>query len=174
MYKLGDKVWVAFLESREKWVLCPHCCGKRALTVILGDDSRVSIDCDCCRYGYEGSKGYLKSYAWVSGVKESTITKVEQEWPTKVEYGVDGGYRVDQDKVFDTQAGAEVRAQELIVEQEKEELRRIQVKEKVDRNWAWNVRYHRDKIRSAEKDLIYHRSKLAVAQTHVKEEKSGS
>ena len=174
MYKLGDKVFVAFLKSHEKWVTCPHCFGKRALTVILGDDSQVSIDCDCCRYGFEGSKGYLKSWGWVSGVKESTITKVEQEWPEKIEYGVDGGYRVDQDKVFDTQVAAEIRAQELIIEQDKKELHCIQVKERVDRNWAWNVRYHRERIKQSEKDLEYHRAKLAVAQTHVKEDKNGS
>ena len=87
MYKLNDKVWVAFLEHRENWVICPHCYGKRAITVILGDDSKVSIDCDCCRYGFEGSKGYIRSSVWVSGVKECMITKVEQEWPAKIEYG---------------------------------------------------------------------------------------
>ena len=53
------------------------------------------------------------------------------------------------------------------MEEEKEELL-VTSEYKDTRSWAWNATYHRGCIRQAEKDLEYHRAKLAVALEHKK------
>ena len=60
---------------------------------------------------------------------------------------------------------------ELAKEHNQEELAKIYRKEKNNHTWSWNAHYHRDCIRRAEKDLIYHKAKLEVAKVKTKEEK---
>ena len=44
MHNLGDTVWRATVKRSQVHVACPDCFGRRALRVILGDDSEVVID----------------------------------------------------------------------------------------------------------------------------------
>jgi hypothetical protein len=42
-------------------------------------------------------------------------------------------------------------------------------KTKDHRSWAWNASYHRRNIKDLERQLEYHRSKLAVCAANAKE-----
>lgn len=168
-YKIDDVVWYANRETKTEQVICPECFGNKFLTVILGDNSQVDIDCVGCGAGLENPKGYIVYYKHLVNVKQITIEKIE-ETKLKTEYGFNGCYRVDGKNLFDTKKEAEKKAEILAEEHNKEELERIYRKEKNNRTWSWNVHYHRDCIRKAEKDLIYHNAKLKVAKIKTKEE----
>jgi len=100
-------------------------------------------------------------------VAEVEIEKVEQT-ATEVKYGFRGCYHADQDCMCDTKEEAEAKALELAEKHNQEELDRIYRKEKHNRTWAWNAHYHRDCIKRAEKDLLYHTAKLNVAKARAK------
>lgn len=170
MYKIGDKVWYAQIKSSEDKVLCPDCFGKTYLTVILGDNSQVTIECAGCKRGYNEPDGYVFYYKRVVAVSLVTIERMEIE-KDKIEYGFNGCYRTDESEVFIDKESAEKEAARLTEELNKEELAKIYRKEKNNRDWAWNAHYHRDCIRRAQHDLDYHTAKLNYAKIKVKEVK---
>ena len=168
VYNIGDKVWYAQRKAVERQELCPDCFGQRALTVIKGDGSQVSIGCVACVRGFDYATGYVNWHGHVVDVAEVVIEKVELT-PDKVEYGFRNCYHADQSCMFDTKEEAEARALELAEEHNQEERERIYRKEKHNHTWAWNAHYHRDCIKRAENDLKYHTAKLNVAKVRAKE-----
>ena len=179
MRAIGDKVWYAKSGSEEKSVLCPECFGKKYLKVILGDDSELLIHCVSCsyrpEYSYEEiSTGYVKYYAWSAKPIQLEITGMDIDG-LKVEYksatGHGSYYRLNEDEIFDTEEEAKLRANQLSAEHNQDELDKINRKEKNNRTWAWNVHYHRNCIKRAERDLAYHQSKFLSAKAHLKEDK---
>ena len=172
-FKLGDKVWYAQRRTVEEHVVCPDCFGQKALTVIKGDGSQVSIECEGCRIGYEGSQGYVRYYKQSCDVKEITITKVEES-TTETRYGFWECYCADEDCMFTNKEDAEKKAEELAQQHNQNELNKINQKERYNRTWSWNAYYHRDCIIRAERDLEYHTKKLSVAKVKAKEDKLAS
>ena len=180
MYNIGDRVWYAGMESREASVVCPECFGKKYLTVILGDDSQVTIDCAGCASGYNPPKGYVTYYENTAFVEQVTITGFDVD-ADKIRYKFDivrkcndGFHRTlqsgaDDYKVFGTKEEAEVKAKELAEEHNREKLERINCKEQHNHTWSWNVHYHRRQIREAKKSIEYHEGKLVVAREKSKE-----
>jgi hypothetical protein len=166
-YKIGDRVWYAERKAVEKTVVCPDCFGSKALTVIKGDGSQVSIGCAGCASGYEPPKGYINYMSSEVAVSTSVIDRLEIK-TDKTTYGSSGFYSVEECDIFDTKEEAEARALVLAKEYNDEQLARIYQKEKHNRTWAWNVRYHRDCIKRAEKDIVYHTAKLNAAKEKVK------
>ena len=171
-YDIGDKVWWASRISTEERVVCPECFGKLFLTVILGDNSQVTIECAGCASGYNPPRGYITYWKQTVGVKQSTVGGIENYIDKPIGYKVNYtgcSYNcVKEDEVFDTREEAEKRALELAEQHNKEELVRIHRKEKNNRSWSWNAHYHRDCIRRAKKDIEYHSAKLEVAKQHQK------
>lgn len=167
-YKIGDTVWYAQVKSFEGIEPCPDCFGQKALTVIKGDGSKVSIECVGCASGFESPKGYVTYYGWKSDVRQVLIQRVEIT-NEGVEYGHSQCYRVKEEELFDTKEEAEIRAKEKWESHNAEEIARIYQKEKHNRTWAWNAHHHRDCIKRAEKDLAYHTAKLNVAKVKAKE-----
>ncbi len=166
-YKIGDMVWYAQMKHVEKTVVCPDCFGQKALTVIKGDGSQVSIDCGCGR-GYEPPLGYYSYIAYLPDVRRVVIQRIEITGET-VEYGHSENYRNQESDLFDNKEDAEKRAVELAAKYEQEELEKIYRKDKHDRTWAWHVRYHRECLKQAQHDVEYHSAKLNVAKTKSKE-----
>ena len=174
MFNLEDRVWHASRTGVEERVVCPECFGKKYLTVILGDDSQVTIDCAGCASGYDPPKGYVTYRKQDVDVSQVTIDRVEIN-PDYVEYGFDRagcGIRIAKDtEIFATKEEAEIRAKELSEEWNKEQHDKIHRKEKNNRTWSWHVHYHRRQIRDAEQTIEYAKAKLDAAKTHTKEEK---
>ena len=166
-YEMGDKVWYAKRDVVVKTMPCPECFGQKALTVILGDGSQVSIDCAGCACGCEPPTGYITYLEYIEKVLEVTIDRIE-ETSTETKYGF-SGHRIKETELFMNKEDAKRRALELAEEFNKEEIEKINRKEKHDRTWSWNVHYHRKCIRGAEKELIYHKAKLEVAKAKEKE-----
>jgi hypothetical protein len=172
IYSLGDTVWHAHHIRAQRTITCPECFGKKYLTVILGDDSKVTIDCAGCASGYDPPKGYVNYYEYSPEVRQVIISKVEIT-KDHVEYGYDGtngSHWIAKDtELFSTKEEAEIKAKELAEEWNKEQLARIHRKEKKDHTWAWHVHYYRKQIRDAKKTIEHAQKKLDAAREHSKE-----
>jgi len=172
-YNIGDMVWWAHISTQEIWVTCPDCVGKKYLTVILGDESSVTIDCAGCSAGYDPPRGSLREYETKATPKKIRISRITLETDS-VEYlgsEFDSNYCLDSEDLFDTEEEAEERSKQLMKKfLEEQDHRRIQGKDSKHRTWAWHVTYHRQEIKRAEKNLAYHIAKIEVARGLAKEE----
>jgi len=167
-YKIGDLIWYAHMKYVSKTVTCPDCFGQKALTVIKGDGSQVSIDCGC-RHGCEGPRGYYEYTAYVPDVRQVAIQRIEIEGEN-ISYGHSQNYSAQESDMFDNKEDAEKRAVELVAQHEVEELAKIYRKDKHNHTWAWHVRYHRECLKRAMKDIEYHSAKLNVAKVKAKQD----
>jgi len=175
-FNIGDVVWIVDTGITQKWMMCPDCMGKKFLTVILGDGSKVTIDCAGCQAGFDPPTGKVSYYEWSANTKCSIVRKVEIEvaaGKTKITYGFEDRGYVDESDVFKTIEEAMARAKELAEERNKAEIERISTKEKPAHTWSWNACYHRRQIKEAERNLEYHKAKLEVAKTKAKEKDNG-
>lgn len=171
MFNIGDVVYQARTGQEQTWIQCPECLGTCRLRVILGDNSEVSIPCNCCEYGYEGSKGMLSTYTFVAQADLHHITGVESEQRDgvlHVRYRF-GCYSSEAENVFATPLEAVTRALELKAEHEAEEKKRLGYKEKQNKKWSWNVRYWRSEIRRAKETIAHCEAKLSMAPKNIKE-----
>lgn len=163
-FNIGDKAWVAWFGNHtEAWITCPHCFGKKFLTVIMGDDSQITIDCECCKEGYNGCRGKIVEYQFVANAYEITIESVELR---------DGVYRYNSNEenlVFKTKEEAEKRAEEFRAENEANEKSRMLHKKDTNRTWAWNASHHRKRLKDALREIEYHSGALNVAKLKSKE-----
>lgn len=177
-FKIGDKVWYARAGRYETQILCPDCEGSRRVRVIFANNEETSIDCGGCSRGYEGSSGTITEYKFKADVHQTTIDGVDQ-YRNKTTYKVNGNeymncyYSFDEKDIFGTEEEAVKRCQELIKEEVDIERDRLLRKEKDSKTWAWNASYHRKNIKNAERDLAYHRAKLAIADARKKEPVNG-
>lgn len=165
-FDIGQEVWTSGYSRREKQKTCPDCFGKKFLTVILGDDSRVYIDCAGCSRGYESPCGYVTDYEYGERVEPRTITGMEinEEHGDQVIRYKFSCYTFESDLVFATREEAQEKSIELGKAQKlDDEKRMLTQKENRQRTWSWNATYHRSEIKRLEKDLAYHKEKLNVA-----------
>lgn len=161
-YNIGDEVYYATHESKQIWVECPECIGSGRLKVTLGTGEELHINCQCCERGYEGSPG--KIYTWEPKAKVELITISRMEInPDRITYGGHSSYILNEDRLFKTKKEAEEKAKKLTEEYKIGLEKDLHRKEKDSKSWAWHVHYHRREIKSAEKQIEYHKSKLAIA-----------
>ena len=161
-FSIGDKVWVVVEDNLSQGITCRDCFGKGALTVILGDDSWVSLACEACR-----GRGEVSVRVYQVAVREREIDGVRRSFG-EVRYEALGSI-VDRDKIFTERAAAEAHAESLRLAHEKESTEKHTNKREPNRTWAWHVSYYRKQIRRAETDIIYAKQALAVAEKKAKE-----
>lgn len=173
-FKIGDIAYIASHTSDETWETCPDCHGAKKLKVTLGDGSEVGVDCSLCDVGgWSGPKGSIQIHKLTPKVETITITGVnvtQREDSILVEYR-NHYSTISADRVFATREDAYEQAVKNVAKHDLEEAERLKRKERNEKTWAWNVRYHRAEIREAEKRIAYHSKKLEYARPHVKEEK---
>lgn len=169
IYNIGDKVWWAHCESKETHPTCPDCLGSGKLTVIMGDQSKVSIDCTGCRRGYLGSVGYIIQYEWVNNPIQVEIIRVEKKLSGQYEYKTTDSYLIEEKDLFIDLVNAQERCIELTEERRLDNIKSIKMKYKDTHSWAWNATYHRKCIRDAYKNIEYHTNKLSFADKKSKE-----
>lgn len=173
MFKLGDKVFKASYERREKWVVCPDCLGSKHLKVTLGDGSEVTIECGGCDPGgFEASTGRIRQYDYVTEIKEYTVTGVNLR-AEEVGYELNnfghGSYYTGTNKdVLGTKEEALAEGERQRLEHEAAENKRWMAKTKDHKSWAWNASYHRRCAKKAEQELEYHRGKAQVCAAKAK------
>ena len=162
-YEIGQEIWWARFETSESSIECPDCAGKGSIRCIMGDETEVTVDCQNCQIGYEEfARGRIRTYNRTPSAEKTVITGMDVS-STKTEYRVPSSYIVPEDRVFETEEEALVKAQKLADEASRQELDRIARKEKDTRSWSWNATYHRRCISRAKKDIEYHTRKLDVA-----------
>ena len=169
-FQIGDIVYQAYAGQEQIWITCPECCGSGRLRVILGDDSEMSIPCVCCERGYEGSPGKIQTYQFLSRATEHVVTGMElrqNDEGLQVRYSF-GCYSSEASKVFATRDEALQRAEQLVIEHQAEETKRLKYKEKQHKTWAWNVSYWRRGIRKAKEEIARYEARLAVAPKNPK------
>lgn len=167
-YAVGDTAWWPTFGLTETSVECPDCGGTGRLRVKFHDDTEVSIGCANCGPGFNPSTGRVKCYDRLAEVKLVTISGMEIS-EGKVEYRTSNSYRIGPDKLFDTQAEAQVAAEALAKEYDREEREKIFKREKDGKSWAWHATYHRRQLKRAEKDIVYHTKKLNAANLKANE-----
>jgi hypothetical protein len=169
-YQIGQEVWFAGFDSVRTYVECPDCGGSARVRVMLPDDTIVSIACEGCREGYNGSWGRIRVYTRKPTCELVTLTGVEIEGE-KAEWRALNHYRMSEDDLFDNEADCMVAAQAKADRYDQEERDRINHKEKPLKSWAWHAHYHRKQIKDAEKNIEYHKARLAVASLKAKADK---
>ena len=170
-FNIGDTIYFARAGQETIWITCPECLGSGRLRVILGDDSEVSIACECCSRGYEGSPGKMQTYAYRSVPEPVIITGIEtskHDETIRVVYKI-GCWVTEEKDLFATRDEALLRAATLVAEHEAEEKKRLGYKEKQHKTWAWHVRYYRSLIRHAKEEIARAEAKLAMVPKNVKE-----
>lgn len=170
-YKIGDAVWRATFGSSENYVTCHDCGGTGRLRVIFHDETVASIECRNCALGYDPPTGRVRCYDRIGKADLGVIAGIELTTErVSYRFGSDRFYyTVEEHELFDTEAAALARAQQIAAEHDAEERNRILTKEKDTRTWAWNASYHRQCIKRAQRDLEYHTAKLSVAKVRAKE-----
>jgi hypothetical protein len=171
-FNIGDTAYVARAGQEQIWITCPECLGSGRLRVILGDDSEVSIHCECCSRGYEGSPGRMQTYAFIARTEEVTITGIESHLHDDVlrtHYKFSGCYFDDEKNLFATRLEALARAEQLREERTADETKRLKYKEKQHKTWAWNVHYWRSQIRRNREEIARYEARLAVAPKNIRE-----
>jgi len=168
-YSIGDPVWVAICNITEAQATCPDCGGTARLRVIFHDEIVVSIPCVTCAPRYMDPTGYVTVSNRTERAELHNIAGIEVR-SAGIVYRADHCI-VPDDRAFTTEAEALVRAQELAVEADRDERKRIATKEKPTRTWAWHAAYHRGEIKAAKVRIEYHTAKLNAAALKTKAEK---
>jgi hypothetical protein len=170
-FNIGDTIYQSKAGQHQIWITCPECCGTGRLRVILGDESEVSIACECCKRGYEGSPGKVSTYKFLAETSESVITGIESRLSNGTLYTryAIGCYSTEEENVFATEAEAQNRAKECVREHVIEETKRLAYKEKQTQTWAWNVSYWRKQIRHGQQQIESATARLNIAPKNVKE-----
>ncbi len=167
-YALDQDLWLASFESKPAYLTCPDCGGTRHLTALLYDGTRVTIDCEGCRRGYDPPTGQVQVYARMPRALPVRVTGVSVE-AGRTEYHTAQRYVVQEADLFATEAAALTRAHQLAAEHDAADREHALNKEKPTKSWAWHVHYHRRNIREAERQIAYHTARLDVARARAKE-----
>ena len=176
-YKIGDQVWYATYNKYDSvTVPCSVCYGKKKVTVILGNDDTVVVDCDYCGHGFEPPTGTEKIYRVATKAEMFTITGMEVNIcgsKETVEYRMSLGYgtykAAKEHELFDTEAEALIKAEELKVQDERDESEKQErIKKNVHRSFTWNVGYHMREAKRAKHDLEYHSQKALICKARPK------
>lgn len=171
-WKVGDWVYWAQFELRQETKTCPVCFDKRRVTVILGDDTQVVVECDYCGKGYEGPRGTVKEYERLPKAEFVRIDGVHIEQSDRgehIEYQC-AHSRPDTKDLFDTEACAIACANEKRLAYEKdEETRADRIKKDLHKPYTWNAGYHMREAKEARRKLKYHEAKAVICKAKAKE-----
>ena len=174
-FSIGDAAWIADCGRHEVNKPCPVCFGKKRVTVIFGDDTEVSLECDYCKQGFDGPFGYITEYEWLANVRSVTIQKVTEEITasgTVYEYGFAGSYSMKGETVFETKDEALALAEKQAEEHNRELGKKASsAKYKQSRSYSWNAGYHRSEIKREQRSIEYHERCAAICKAHAKAEK---
>ena len=170
-FKIGDIVWMAEGIHTQGWVKCPDCLGECALTVILADGSKVSIDCECCRFIEVRHPGYIHEYGCYQYQSVSRrITGMECRAGRWVYHVDEKSSDIEESDLKSSMEEVAEIVKRLDANAEEEAYRQFWMgKENAKQKWAWNVHYHRREMKDAARRLAYHTDKLAVAKQKVKD-----
>lgn len=167
-YDIDHQVWRATFSSTDSSITCPDCGGEGRIRCILYDNTEVSVECEGCKRGFDSATGRVKAYIRKPYTELVRITGFGVN-EAGVEYRINGCWIVKEDSLFGTEQEAMAAAIALVDKEARQDLERINRKEKPNKTWAWNAHYHRRGIREAERQIAYHTARLNVAKVKAKE-----
>ncbi|MEE8522160.1 MAG: hypothetical protein V3S83_12440 [Gemmatimonadota bacterium] len=160
MRNIGDTVFIAWgsaHHSVEK--KCSICFGRREVHIILGDGSRVAVQCGGCGRGYEGPTGISMAYEAHVGVQKAEVSGIEKRGDGfRYSFSPSPG---DILGVFDTEEDAALAAAKALpgLEAYRDQADAGVTQDKWDSS-TWSVYYHRSQIRRAKKTLEWHETQI--------------
>lgn len=166
-WSIGDPVYRAGWDASRVWVTCPDCGGLGYIRCLLHDDTMVSVDCAACTRTMESVPGKMAVWRRAPRATLETVNRIQVG--DKTEIGTTGTYTADPADLFDSEADALARAITMSAQADQDERDAVNQKEKDTKSWAWHVHYHAKEVREADRRAEYHRSKLNVAKSKVKE-----
>ncbi len=159
---VGATVYVARAWSHgDHRAPCPVCYGKLFVILELGNGERLPVECDGCGRGFGGPQGWVNEPQAKSSVETTRVTGFRlmgDRWRIltdghEVEWGVEA---------FATEAEADARREVLYAEAVKDAAEQAYRTASAKRkSVTWTVRYHRDCLKKAQKDVEYHQRKLS-------------
>jgi len=174
IFSVGESVFVARYGNHEKKVQCPVCFGKKKVTLILGDDTHVELDCDYCQRGYEGSLGWVKESVERGEVNEYIITSREEKHTAE---GVDYTYYAEHysfppSNVFATREEAQVRADELATKHKHNEcIRAAANKNNQNKSYSLDAGYFLKKAKESRAEAERYEAKAVICKQKARKAK---
>jgi hypothetical protein len=171
-FEVGDVVWHATFESKEKWITCPNCLGSKFAKVAFADGSEVTVECAECARGFNPPSGVVQIYEHEASVLPVVVQRAESfrgdDGEISFSYSL-SDHRGGSEDIFDNEAEAKKCAERLAAEWKVAEEARVHHKDKSSQTWARNASYHRKCLKEAQRQLEYHTAKLNAAKIHAKE-----
>ncbi|HAM41668.1 MAG TPA: hypothetical protein DCP69_10115 [Candidatus Omnitrophica bacterium] len=159
-FRVGDVLWMPLAESRQVTIPCPICAGKRVVRVELGDGDLVTVDCDGCGLGFSGPQGTITEREHDPKVERFEIAEPVSlyggEWQVRSTTGAEHELK----DLYPTEAEAFAVAAKRSAQQTEHNMMSRARRKKGLSKTAWTVRYHRERIRDAERELAWHRARL--------------
>jgi len=173
---VGDKIWMARCALESVRQTCPICFGKLRVTLILGDESQASVECDYCGKGYEGPRGYVDDYELKSDpmLIEVTGRNMRQDgYKERWSYHV-RNYYAEADVLYETQEEAATRCAEMVAAHEEDEAARAEHRKQYGRkSFSWGVGYHLREIKRCEQQIAWHRQRVEVCRAKSRKTEDG-
>lgn len=161
-FEIGRTYYLPKYSPTEKREPCPICYGAKVVTIILGNDERVTVECDGCGIGYESPRGFVNSSVWDAAVHPFTVESVTSmygdDWYLKSKEGDTSNWKT----LCETEAEALEESRHHIQKMIDENMRRSATSNKQKlKTKTWHVRYHEDCIRELERKIAWHRAKVS-------------
>ncbi len=171
-FELGSDVWYITLQVTKYSETCPDCMGQKYLTVILGDGSKITIDCGrCSRHpALLTPTGQVDRHKRSLETRSSKVIKIEltggrEKSSILYATGDKDSLLMKEEDLFLTQEEASAKMKEIskIPLSENMEQIRYEVRE-AQRDISWRVNYLREEIERTQKNLVYFTRKLDIAR----------
>lgn len=163
-FNLGDKIyWVYSSTNYGKPMPCPMCFGKRFVTLILGDESQTKSACGFCERGMEGSTGTATVWEPYAAVRSGVISGISTKDGIRYEVGYE---TIKEYEAFSTEADAQIECDKqysLAKERAKEWFEKAFIDCK--KKQIWSAGYHKNCIKSAERNIEWHQLRLGMIKT---------
>lgn len=172
-FKVDDCVYFARCGTEHKEVVCPMCSGKKTVVLILGNGDQVTLPCEGCGLGYDGPRGYIKEWTHIVGAEATVVTRVITEnygTGENVKYQCLYNHSFPEEQLFATKEEALAVAQKMKAKKDEEQETKAEyLKHKVEKNYAWNARYHLREAKENRRQAEYHDSKAILCKARAKE-----
>ena len=170
---VGDVVWVPRVGMHRVEAVCPICFGKKRAIVILGDDSKVSVECDNCGCGYDGPRGVVTEYINEAIAESFAIVAVQSETTSdgeQIGYITHGGRHARDNECFSSQEEAQAVAEKMNRDQiAEDESRADRIKKDSLKKFSWNAGYHRREAKRLREQAEVHDRKAVLCAARGKD-----
>jgi len=163
-YAIGEECWYIGPGHREIEVPCPDCAGSKRVTLVRGDGTQVSLECNTCQLGYDPPRGFITRTIYECRPRPFIPRRVEVRGD-EVTYSASGPEAtcfstVRAEDMFtdrdECAKACEQRNQEHAAEEAAREMANIKSKH---RSQAHALHYHGGCIKRLERELEHHRRK---------------